>query len=288
MLQDAAHAGADTTLATMARITDVSLAEGDLLWLRGRSAAGAILPLDATGLFTFAGGAALPVGFAGSLAAATAPVAGLALPGTTGGEAYQVYWLPSAVPGDQGGWVVLDADRDGALDATDLVVRVNLAASGALTAAAFAPGTFATVGTTGNNAILGMAEADTIHGLAGNDTLRGAAGNDSLLGGAGADSLLGEAGLDTLRGGESADTLAGGDGVDVLDGGAGDHRLDGGADPDLLLGGVGDDALLGGAGDDTLEAGGDADSLTGGAEPMSSSSRPWAIPPGRPSPAWPS
>ena len=113
VLQDAAHAGADPTLATMAA-SPMSRWRRATAWLRGQSAAGAILPLDATELFTFAGGAALPVGFAGSLAAATAPVAGLALPGTTGGEAYQVYWLPSAVPGDQGGWVVLDADRDGA------------------------------------------------------------------------------------------------------------------------------------------------------------------------------
>lgn len=256
-----------STLAAPDRITDFNPAEGDLLVLRAQPAGAALLPLIGTGSFALDGAAsALPVGFAGSLAPAVAPLAGMALPDPTGGAAWRVHWLPSAAPGDRGGWVILDADRDARLGAADLVVRVDLAAPGVVSAASFLPGTFAILGTAAAEALSGTAGEDSLLGLGGNDSLLGGGGHDSLLGGEGADSLGGEAGFDTLRGGEGDDTLSGAADPDVLDGGAGADRLDGGLGPDLLLGGAGADLLIGGDGDDTLEAGGGggADSLFGG------------------------
>jgi Ca2+-binding RTX toxin-like protein len=152
--------------------------------------------------------------------------------------------------------VILDADRDGLLGAADLVLRVDLAVPGGpLTAADFAPGSFALLGGTGADDLAGTAGHDTLHGFAAGDLLAGDEGNDILLGGEGGDTLAGEAGFDTLRGGAGADSLAGGAEADVLDGGEA---------PDLLLGGAGADLLGGGEGADTLEAGGGADTLVGG------------------------
>jgi Ca2+-binding RTX toxin-like protein len=250
-----------STLAAMDRITDFNPAEGDRLALRAQPAAGALLPL-ATASFAAPGGPALPVGFGGALAPRAAPEAGMALPDRTGGAAYLVWFLPSAQ--GQGGWVILDADRDGMLGATDLVTRVDLPAGGTITAESFLPGTFATLGTAASDLVAGTAGADTIHGLGGNDTLLGGEGDDLLHGGPGDDSLVGGAGLDTLHGGPGNDTLLGGEGADVLAGGEGNDRLEGGPGPDLLLGGEGDDLLVGGEGDDTLEGGPGADTLFGG------------------------
>ena len=259
VLQDAVAAGAGSTLAAMDTIRGFDATDGDLLWLRGQSAAGALLLLDGPGRFALAGQAALPIGFGGSLGPLTLPEAGLALPDPTGGAAFQVFWAP-ALGDDAAGWLLLDLDRDGVLGTADLVLRVEFATPGdVIDGEAFAPGSFARLGTTGADSILGGPGAETIHGFAGADSLSGDAASDSLAGGDGNDSLLGGAGFDTLRGDIGADTLAGGTDADVLDGGAGADRLAGEAGADLLLGGAGADRLEGGEGDDTLEAAGRGD-----------------------------
>lgn len=257
-LQDAAAAVAGSTLAAMDTIRGFDPATGDLIWLRGQSAAGGLLPLDGPGRFGLAGQATLPVGFAGSLPALAAPEAGLVLPDATGGAAIQLYWAPAVA--EAAGWLLLDLDRDGVLGPTDLVVRVEFAAPGAtIDASGFAPGSFARLGTTAADRIVAGGGPETIHGFAGGDSLDGGAVSDSLTGGDGGDSLLGGAGFDTLRGGTGADTLGGETEADVLDGGDGTDRLAGAAGADLLLGGAGLDLIEGGEGDDTLEAAGRGD-----------------------------
>jgi hypothetical protein len=129
-------------LAATDRILDFNPAAGDLLALRGQ-AAGTVLDAIAAGTFAPPGGPLLPVGFGGALTPAAAPEAGLALPDPMGGAAWLLHWLPSAAPGEGGGWLVLDADRGGSLSAADLVLRLDLPAGAAITAADFVPGTFA-------------------------------------------------------------------------------------------------------------------------------------------------
>ena len=83
----------------------------------------------------------------------------------------------------------------------------------------------------------GMAGDDTItvRGLAIRSVLRGGEGNDTLTGGEGDDSLFGEAGKDTLVGGKGDDYLRGGDNDDSLDGGAGKDTLAGEGGTDRYL-----------------------------------------------------
>jgi len=264
VLQDAGSVSLESTLLAMDRIADFNAASGDRLVLRGQRVGADIQPI-ATGSFAPPGGPLLPVGFGGALPAQDAPRPGLALPDRTGGAAWMLWWLPSSLPGDHGGWLVMDTDRDGLLGDADFVLRVDLPEGGTVDAGSFLPGTFATIGGMGADSLAGTAGEDSILGLGGEDTLDGGAGNDTLEGGDGSDLLLGGAGFDLLRGGAGDDTLEGGADSDVLDGGAGDDRLDGGTGADLLLGGEGNDLLLGGDGDDTLEGGADADSFMGGA-----------------------
>lgn len=264
VLQDAGSASLDSTLLAMDWITDFNAAAGDRLVLRGQRVGASIQPI-VTGSFAPPGGPLLPVGFGGALPAQDAPRAGLTLPDRTGGAAWMLWWLPSSVPGDQGGWLVMDTNRDGVLGNTDFVVRVDLPEGGTVDAGSFLPGTFAIIGSTGADSLAGGAGDDSILGLGGNDTLDGGTGNDTLDGGDGNDLLRGGAGFDLLRGGAGNDTLEGGVDDDVLDGGAGNDRLDGGTGADLLLGGEGDDLLIGGEGDDTLEGGPGADTFIGGA-----------------------
>ncbi|MDN3564651.1 calcium-binding protein [Paeniroseomonas aquatica] len=253
--------GLDSSLAATDRIQDFNAAEGDRLVLRGEAIGTALLALAGQG-FALSGQASLPLGFAGSLTPRAAPVGGLGLPDRTGGLGLNLYWQPATTGG---GWILLDLDRDGMLAGTDLVVRLDLAAGEAVTAASFIAGTFAGLGTTGADALSGTAAADRLFGFGANDTLAGLAGDDTLLGGDGSDSLAGGAGFDSLLGADGADTLDGGDDTDVLDGGAGDDALAGGSGDDLLLGGAGDDLLQGGGGDDRLQGGFGADTLDGGA-----------------------
>ncbi|WP_431271167.1 calcium-binding protein [Dankookia sp. P2] len=180
------------------------------------------------------------------------------MPDPTGGIGILLRWQPD---GAGGGWLLLDADRDGLLGAADLVVQLEAT----IGPEAFLPGTFALLGTTSADSLAGTGEDDRLHGFAGNDTLAGGEGKDTLLGGAGNDSLAGGAGFDSLDGGDGNDRLDGGDGPDVLVGGAGNDTLLGGAGNDLLQGGAGNDSLAGGDGEDSLEGGPGADTMLGGA-----------------------
>ncbi|GAA0589963.1 hypothetical protein GCM10009416_30630 [Craurococcus roseus] len=265
VLLEAGAAAPGSTLAATDRVVDFTPGAGDRLVLRGQ-AAGTALDAIASGAFAPPGGGPLlPIGFAGALAPAAAPVAGLALPDPTEGAAWLLHWLPTAAPGDGGGWLVLDVDRDGVLGAADVVARFDLPAGATIAAEDFVPGTFALAGTGGADTLIGAAGDDTALGFGGADRLEGAAGNDALDGGAGDDTLLGGADSDTLEGGAGADSLLGGDGIDLLRGGDGGDRLDGGDGADLLRGDAGNDALLGGSGDDTLVGGAGADTFAGGA-----------------------
>ncbi|TDH61118.1 calcium-binding protein [Dankookia rubra] len=250
-------AGVESGLAAPLRILDLDLAAGDRLALRAQPVGEALWPI-ATGTWGLPGQGTLPLGWGGRLAPVAAPVAGLALPDPTGGLGVLLRWLPDAAGG---GWLVLDADRDGLLGAADLVVRLEAA----IGPEAFLPGTFAGLGTTGAESLAGTAAADRLHGFAGNDTLSGGEGNDTLSGGEGQDSLAGGDGFDSLDGGAGNDRLDGGAGPDVLVGGMGGDTLLGGAADDLLQGGEGNDSLAGGDGDDSLEGGRGADTLVGGA-----------------------
>ena len=253
--------GLDSSLAAPDRIQDFNAAEGDRLALRGEAIGAGLLAL--AGLrFALSGQAALPIGFGGALAPRAAPMGGPGLADPTGGLGLTLYWQPGTAAG---GWLLLDLDRDGILGSADLVVRLDLAPGQSITAASFAAGSFATLGTTAADGLAGSPLADSLLGFDGADSLAGLEGDDTLAGGAGADSLTGGAGFDSLLGGEGADTLDGGDSTDVLDGGLGGDLLLGGAGDDLLLGGAGADNLQGGLGDDSLQGGSGADTLAGGA-----------------------
>lgn len=252
----------ESTLSAPDRITDFNAAEGDRLSLRGQPADAALYAI-ATRSFGLSGIAPLlPLGFAATLAARSAPVGGLGLPDATGGAGYTLQWLPGL---SAGGWLLLDVDRNGILTEADLVVRLDLPAGTAIRAADFVAGSFATFGTTGADTLAGTADADSILGFTGNDTIDGGLGDDTLSGGAGQDLLTGGDGFDSLLGGDGNDTQDGGAGTDVLDGGAGNDSLLGGADGDVLLGGDGNDTLDGGDGGGSLEGGFGADLLRGGA-----------------------
>ncbi|WP_165838649.1 calcium-binding protein [Roseicella frigidaeris] len=253
--------GVASTLGAMQRILDFSLAQGDLLALRAQPVAGELWPI-ATGSWALPGETPLPIGWGGSLAPAAAPLAGLALPDPTGGAGFLLRWLPDT---GSGGWLILDADRDGVLGAVDLVARFDLPAGQAIGPEAFLAGSLALLGSIGADSLAGTAAADRLHGFGGNDRLSGGGGSDTLLGGAGQDTLLGGDGFDSLEGGDGNDSLDGGAGTDVLLGGVGNDTLLGGAGDDLLQGGADRDVLRGGEGDDSLEGGPGADTLEGGA-----------------------
>ncbi len=253
--------GLDSSLAAPDRIADFNAAEGDLLVLRGEAIGTGLLPL-ATGSFGLSGGASLPVGFGGALAARVAPATGMALPDATGGQGLTLYWQPGL---SGGGWLLLDLDRDGLLGTADLVLRFDLPAGQAIGAGSFVAGTFSILGTGGADSLAGAAGAERILGFAGADVLAGLDGDDTLIGGEGNDSLAGGAGFDSLVGGEGDDQLDGGAGTDLLDGGNGNDAMAGGAGDDLLLGAAGDDWLQGGDGDDSLQGGFGADRLEGAA-----------------------
>jgi len=254
---------ADSSLATIARIRDFDGAGGDRLALRGERL-GAGIDALAIGAFALVGQAPRPVTFAGALPAQDAPAAGLALPDPTGGQVFRVFWLPSSSGEELGGWILLDADRNGVLGNADLVLRVDLATGHEITAADFLPGTFASAGSNAADTRTGTVGDDTLLGFGGDDTLRGGDGADTIDGGVGDDSLVGDDGADVLRGGDGNDSVAGDDGADRLDGGDGDDVLDGGSGADRLLGGSGADQIEGGPGDDDVVGGGGGDRLDGG------------------------
>lgn len=138
-------------------------------------------------------------------------------------------------------------------------------------------GSYATLGTAGNDTLDGTANADILRGLAGEDVLNGFGGNDVLVGGPGADRLFGGEGRDaasydssasavtvnlsnrTGSGGDAAgdrydgiEDLIGSDFDDVLIGSGGDNRIWGGDGNDIIRTGSGADSLYGEGGDDTF------------------------------------
>ncbi|SDB32679.1 calcium-binding protein [Belnapia rosea] len=219
-------------LAAMDTVLGFSRAEGDRLrvsnaWFGRADGVGA----DA-GTYTGADGIARPLLFNGSSGAAiAAPIAGLALPAQPL-DAYQITWLP----GEAGGWMVLDLDRNARLDATDLIIRLDGTAT--LRTADFIDGTFLT--------------------LAGGHVLAGTAGNDSLQGGSLAETFLGSLGNDHIAGGAGAGNALSYDGL----AGPVAVRIGGYAMGTALKPGGHSDsftdiqAIAGTAGADTLDAGG--------------------------------
>ena len=190
-------------------VLDFNRAEGDRLTLIG-----SFYQYPAPAVYISPDDEALPLRWGGGVPTAVASLTpGLALPmGATQGYV-PVYWVPQ-IGGD--GWVALDLDHDGILDATDFAVFVNTADNQPLTAADFPTDGFdIELATASGDSIFGTAVRDSLNGLAGNDTLSGLDAADTLQGGVGNDSLLGGAGNDILDGGEGFNTLAGGSGDDT-------------------------------------------------------------------------
>ena len=221
----------------------------------------------------------LPLRWMGSAPTAVSSLSpGLALP-TGAVEGYvPVYWIPNT-SGD--GWVAMDLDHDGILDATDFAVFVNTTDNQPLSAADFPDDGFDfQFATVGDDSMLGQAIQDRLNGLSGNDTMNGAGGDDIIWAGDGNDLLIGGDGNDTLTSWDGNDTMLGGNGddyisgyaADSIDGGAGNDTIDGwwsvetiiggqgndwldfrgGNDRHTYLTGTGNDTIIGGEGNDTL------------------------------------
>ncbi len=219
-----------STLAAMDLVSGFSRAEGDRLrvsnaWFGQADGRGA----DA-GTYTGVDGIARALLFSGSIGRpVAAPVAGMALPAQPV-DGYQLYWLPGQ---SAGGWLVLDLGRDGRLDATDLVVRLDGVAM--LAPEDFVTGTFLTLAAGFLQA--GTAGDDSLDGGSLGATFLGSAGNDRISGGAGAGNALSYAGLggpisvvftahgtgSTAKPGGASDLFSG---IHVLAGTAGADRLD--------------------------------------------------------------
>ncbi|MBL6454757.1 hypothetical protein JMJ55_05440 [Belnapia sp. T6] len=204
-----------SSLAGMDLVTGFSRAEGDRLrisnaWFGRSDGSGA----DA-GTYTGADGIARALVFSGSTGRViAAPLAGMALP-TQALDAYQLYWLPGA----GGGWMVLDLDRNGRLDATDLVVQFDGIAG--LAPADFVDGTFLSL--SGGSVIAGTAGDDSLQGGSLAETFLGSAGRDRIAGGAGAGNALSYDGLVgpvavTIAGTAAGSTAKPGGGVDSFTG----------------------------------------------------------------------
>ena len=185
-------------------------------------------------------------------------VLGMALPGGVSETQVPVYWVPK-IGGD--GWMILDLDRDGLLDANDAAVFVNTADDAGPLESDFVAGTFTDPVTGGNESLPGTNAADTINGLTGNDTINGFSGNDSLVGGYGNDLILGGEGDDTIESYDNNDTMLGGNGDDYIIGYASDS-IDGGAGNDTLVGWWSAETIVAGPGDDWIYFAGGNDSFT--------------------------
>lgn len=202
----------------------------------------------------------LPLRWMGSAPTAVSSLSpGLALP-TGAVEGYvPVYWIPNT-SGD--GWVAMDLDHDGILDATDFAVFVNTTDNQPLSAADFPDDGFDfQFATVGDDSMLGQAIQDRLNGLSGNDTMNGAGGDDIIWAGDGNDLLIGGDGNDTLTSWDGNDTMLGGNGDDYISGYAADS-IDGGAGNDTVYGWWSVETIIGGQGNDWLDFSGGNDSLT--------------------------
>ena len=143
-------------------------------------------------------------------------------------------------------YLVADLNRNGRLDATDMVVRLGGASQAMLADSDFTAGSLVGVGATrGDDVIVGGALEDHLLGGLGDDVLRGGNGRDNLAGDGGDDQLFGDGDIDDLTGDS---------GNDQLFGGLGDDYLRGSLGGDVLVGGAGGDRLFGGAGPDTIRS----------------------------------
>ena len=238
-----------SSVLTPDQVLDFNRAEGDSLTLIGSYSV--YLNYAAPAIYYPPGdGGGLPLRWMGALPSVVAALLpGIALPGGAIQGYVPVYWI-SQTGGD--GWVAMDLDLDGVLDATDFAVFVDTADNQPLTAADFPEDGFDfQYATAGNDSVLGVAAADLLHGLSGNDTMDGAGGNDVIWGGDGDDLLRGGNGNDTLISWDGNETMLGGDGNDFIEGYA-NASIDGGAGNDTITGWWGIETLVGGLGDDWM------------------------------------
>ena len=294
-----------STLATMLTVTDFRPAEGDTLSINAGEAVGPLNSGFAFLIYATTLGGVVNTGGVGTGGVGTGgvgtsgpPQLGTELPNFSDGrDVAQLYWFADSAT--SGGWLVVDANQDQLIDATDFVARITMPDEPPVFAASwFGAGELALVGSEaddtltldgatyllsgqgGNDTLVGNDLASQFFGGAGDDSMRGAGGADFLIGGDGTDSfaggagddlLYGEAGNDLAHGDDGNDEIAGDQGNDTLYGDAGDDYLYGGvdgflgvADADVVFGGAGDDTLEGGAGADALDGGTGDDSLDGG------------------------
>jgi Ca2+-binding RTX toxin-like protein len=232
------------------QVLDFNRAEGDTIVLIGSDDT---YPSPSY-YYTTSDDIAYPLRWMGSI---SMPVSSLT-PGLTlaagGPQIYlPVYWVPK-IGGD--GWVAMDLNQNGTLDATDFAVFVDTADNQPLTAADFPDEGFDfQIATSGDDSVPGIAAQDLLNGLSGNDTLDGAGGDDVLWGWDGNDLLLGGNGNDTLIGDEGNDTILGGTGDDYIEG-WGAASMDGGPGNDTIWGWWSAETIIGGAGDDSIDFGG--------------------------------
>ncbi|MFN7308651.1 MAG: hypothetical protein ACK5TQ_19045, partial [Acetobacteraceae bacterium] len=239
------------------QVLDFNRAEGDRLTLTGFP----YRPYPEPAIYYPPGdGGGLPLRWMGALPSAVASLSpGLALPAGAGQGYVPVYWI-SQTGGD--GWVAMDLNLDGTLDATDFAVFVDTADNQPLTASDFPNEGFSfQFATGGNDSVLGVAAADLLNGLSGNDTMDGAGGDDVVWGGDGDDILRGGNGNDTLISWDGNDTMLGGDGDDFIEGYANDF-IDGGAGNDTIQGWWSSETIAAGPGDDWIYFAGGNDSFT--------------------------
>jgi Ca2+-binding RTX toxin-like protein len=238
-------------------IFDFNRSEGDHLALIGLT-----YPYPSPAIYYSPDYEALPLRWMGATSTPVPSLTpGLSLPaGPTQGYV-PVYWIPDT-SGD--GWVAMDLDHDGILDATDFAVSVNTTDNQPVTAADFPfEGFDFQFATAGNDSVLGVAAADLLNGLSGNDTMDGAGGSDVLWGGDGNDLLIGGDGNDTLTSWDGNDTMLGGNGDDYIEGYASDS-IDGGAGDDTIYSWWSNnvETIIGGQGNDWLDFSGGNDSLS--------------------------
>jgi Ca2+-binding RTX toxin-like protein len=234
------------------------------------------------------------IAYAGALAAPLPALpADLALPAFMQPALYQalpLYWVPHSA---QGGWYVVDENRDGLLQAAEFAVRIESAVADP-GAARFGGAALVThAGDAADDTIfMAGGAAGTALGLEGNDTIYGSTAFDVMVGGVGHDSYV-------VRNFQSAIQESAGGGYDIawvdvsgfvmgpdieegrllrdfssLTGSdmaeqlvtnrSGNSTLFGMGGDDVLWGSAFSDTLDGGDGDDILRGQGDIDLMIGG------------------------